>query len=550
SASGTPAGVTFSYVYDGTAGVNPQIAVRVTNNNPATSADDIPFDLELVSNSSREFDLARLDAVGTSGIRNVVVQGNVLPAITSGMASYLTLPNSATGGVRLPADNINGVFAADNITVGSVLAKSVEAVAFGSVTVGSVRIKAEAAGDDTATKVLAYGTRLAQASGLYIVPFSESQKVAWFASLGCNDNEFSDKSVLLSDQTVDGQSITATLTVGGTSGSGRNQSSTVQSIRFDGTGAAIVTGLPIQSAISSNGALGDLILSSSSGLTANVSALSIMGNIDVSCGPITGTIETLAGDIGRALVSSKGQIQGVTSIHSGGALTGRIISRGNLISSIVIDGGATGVVAAQGDLGVVQTDVNGNAVVQTDAGRSLVRFGGLRVNGGLSGQVVTLGNVFGDLTINGGLSGQIAAKGRAVAGLHVQRIGILGNITINGGIASTGSIVSVGVIGDNGVYSGAGSNTYGTHLVINGNSSGILAAEGNINFGKTGKLNTAVFANATGENKAAIDAIFTQQGVPLTFDTIVNGKSGLTWILGDMLSLRVGANGKLTGPVP
>jgi hypothetical protein len=552
SGSGTPVGVKFNFIYDGTSGVNPQAAIRVTNNSSASSADDVPFDLELVSNSAREFDLARVDGNGTSGVRNIVVQGNVLSTITPDTATFLGLSVDAHGGVQLPSDNINGVFAADNMGAGTIQANSLQGVAFGSVTQGGVKTTAASAGDNTANAVLAPGTRLIQANSTYIIPFSASQKVAFFAiskgDKGVNGNQggFTDSAALFTDQGTDGLSVTAAVAMSAPSGT--NQLSTIQTINLYGNGGSIQTTLPIQSEINSSGPLGDLILGASQGITAHVTAPSIFGNIDATSGPISATIETLSGDLGKAITDPTGKITGVTYIHSNGNMSGTIKGRRNLISSILIDGGMSGVIATQGDLGAIQRDPSANAVVQNDTAHSLTRFGGITFNGGMAGQVVALGNIFGDITVNGGLSGQIASKGQAVSGLDVRRIGFLGNITINGGIASTGTIVSVGVIGDTGVYPATGSTSYGTHLVINGNDSGLLAAEVNINFGKTGKLNTAVFGNASGDSKTAIDNIFIQSGKILAFDTVVSGKSGLSWILGDMISLHVGSNGTLTGP--
>ncbi len=540
-ATAMPAGVKISYFYDGSSGINPEAAVRVTNGNPTTSADDVPFDLELISNTAKEFDLARLDANGTSDVRNVVVQGNILPTITAGMASFLSLPPTATGGVQLPLDNINGAFAADNVRAGTVLAKSVQAVSFGSVTAAGVTTPAASAAASNALASLAAGTKLAQSNSTYIVPFSENQKVALFDVATSNATGFNPTPVLFTDQIVDNKSITAVVTVTGVPGS----NSTIQSVTLQGAGGAIQTGQWIQAAITSTGPLGDLILSATQGITAHVSAPTIIGNIDATLGPITAIVETTAGDFGRALTDATGKITKVTYVHSGSNnLSGRIISRGNLVSSVLADGGMTGVIAAQGDIGAIQRDANGKAVVGTDIANSLTRFGGIRVNGGMSGQIVSLGNIFGDLTFNGGLGGRIAVKGRQVLGLDAQRYGILGAIVINGGIGAGAAIVSAGVVGDDGVYIGVDSDAYGTQLTINGQELGILAAESDINFGKTGKLNTAgLFENAKPPNKAQIDAIFTQGGTALTID------NGLALILADLTALHVGSDGNLTGTV-
>jgi hypothetical protein len=154
-------------------------------------------------------------------------------------------------------------------------------------------------------------------------------------------------------------------------------------------------------------------------------------------------------------------------------------------------------------------------------------------NGGLSGEVVTLGCLIGDVTVNGGLrGGRIAAKGD-----------ILGNVTVNGGLDSSAAIVADGVIGD---------AAAGTALTVNGDNKGIIAARGPIRFGKKppkGAVYDNVGAVAGSPNAAAIDAIFTNRGQPLAFDLSGLDLAGLNLILADLLALKVGADGNLTGPV-
>jgi hypothetical protein len=195
-----------------------------------------------------------------------------------------------------------------------------------------------------------------------------------------------------------------------------------------------------------------------------------------------------------------------------------------------------GVIAAQGDIGVIQTAANGNAVV--DGLNRLSRFGGLSVSGGLDGFVVALGNVFGDIQVTGGLDGRIGVKGQAVAGLNSSRTGVLSHIDIHDGIRVTAAIVSGGRIGDvSGIKAG-------TDLDVTGTVEGILAAGGDINFGSVGNTSkAAVFENGIGINKAAIDAVFTDQGQLL----YVLKPNDFKKILEDLQALRVGRDGNLTG---
>src|SRR5262249_54985575 len=210
--------------------------------------------------------------------------------------------------------------------------------------------------------------------------------------------------------------------------------SSVQEVDFTGNSAALNTNQPITTTIKNpNGSLGDLILGASGGITANVTAASIVGNIEAGSGGLSTTNQTTPGEIGRALTDPTGKtITGVTHISTGGgglASTGEIISAGNLISQVTVQSGIDGVIFANGDIGVIQRDASGNAVVGTDKAKSLTRFGGIVVNnGGLNGQVVALGNIFGDINLQRGLDGRIAAQGRQEIGLPAFRVGILGNI--------------------------------------------------------------------------------------------------------------------------
>src|SRR5262249_48157837 len=160
------------------------------------------------------------------------------------------------------------------------------------------------------------------------------------------------------------------------------------------------------------------------------------------------------------------------------------------------NGGISGVIAAQGDLGGIQRNSKGK----------WVRFGGVASNGKLSGQVVALGNILGDITVTGDFTGRIAANGRAVPQLPSR--GILSNIAVSGNIASptlNSAIVSRGEIGD---------STLGTAVTMTGGGTiyGILAAEGPIKLVNPGNLSSAYIFDSipdppSNPNAAAIDAI-------------------------------------------
>src|SRR5262249_36128916 len=180
--------------------------------------------------------------------------------------------------------------------------------------------------------------------------------------------------------------------------------------------------------------------------------------------PITQQVSTVPADFGRALKDPTGKITGVTSVTVGGGITGMLVSRGNLVSTVTSKS-VSGSIDVQGDLGVIQTDALGNAVLTNN---QLTRFAGVTVSGsgsGFGGDLVILGNDFGDITISGGMTGRMAAKGRPVQGLASTRTGFLGNVSISGAIAASGALVSAGMIGDQ-----AG----GTGLTI-GSVQGIIA---------------------------------------------------------------------------
>jgi hypothetical protein len=526
-----------SVYYDGTAGGNPRATVKI--NAAAQGNFDLGVTTSTATGSGPGFDLAGLfssSQTGT-GIHNVVVGGNVLlGAVTPGAIGFLGAPANATGGVQLPQDVV-AVAAAGNLPAGSIVAKSVPAVAAGSF----AGVSADTAGASAAASSLATGTKLSPASDTFLVFLSEASHVAQFLVTG-GTSSFDSKSMLFADIVNDNAPVTVADVLVAYAGS-----SSVTSVTFSGQGGSLTTAQPISLSISAvaGSSIGNLILSAPHGISANITADRILGNIDATIGPISGVVETTVGDFGRALTDASGNIIGVTYIHAGGGgLTGEILAKGNLVSQVNLQSGLAGVVAADGDIGVIQTK-GGRAVLKPDG--SLIRFGGVAVStGGLNGLVIARGNVFGDINVTGGLSGRIAAKGDpGELGLAPFRYGILGNVSISGGISTTGAVVSSGLIGDDGTNNKT-QDAQGTHLSISGNDKGILAAGEDINFGSTGSLNTAgLFEFASGANLNAINYIFTNMGTLLD----VIDPTQLNSILKDLLGLNV-SNGMLTGTTP
>jgi hypothetical protein len=536
----------YGFYYDGTGSGDPQVVIQV-----ASATSGVGYDLSLltdtVGTAGKGFDLEGLYvASGQAGIHNVVVGGDLAPgAVSSAALTFFGLASTTPAGIQLSQDNL-AVAVAGNAPAASINAKTIQAIAAGSF----AGVSADNAGNSDAFVPLTSSTAVTQANDNYQVFVGEGTDVAQFLVTG-SGSSFDNKSMLFADSVADHRPITASdvLVSSGTS-------SDVSEVDFTGKGGSLTTPQPILSAIkgASGASLGNLILSAPGGITANITADSIIGNIDGTNGGISGTIRTTVGDLGSASVDSTGKITGVTYIHAGGGgltSTGKIISAGNLVSQLNLKSGMDGVVAVAGDIGVIQLDSSGHA---PSAPNALTRFGGIVVStGGLNGQVVALGNIFGDISVSGGLSGRIAAHGREEfnlsSGVSFSRTGILGNVSIGGGISSTGAIVSLGLLGDDG-SDNIKNDTAGTHLTISGTDKGIIAAAEDINFGSTGTLNQGgIFENVgpgdsstTASNANVIDWIFTDGGTALTIP------GGLSKILTDLGNLTV-TNGKLTGTV-
>jgi hypothetical protein len=380
------------------------------------------------------------------------------------------------------------------------------------------------------------------ATDTFIVSFSAKQGVQLFAQ--CNSNPTFEYVMTLKDESSSGNTVAATVTIL------PGASPLVQNISFQGEGGCVNSRYSIGT-ITSTGTLGDVTVGGSLG---GISAASIFGNIMVNGGAITGTIQTTGIDInpftgatmvvnanlGQFIYNSKSAVTGVTTIYAWGGLTstGQIISRGNLLSSVVLGATFNGLIAAQGNIGAILTNTKGAAV--TGSTGQLTRYGGISVSGNMSGQIIALGNIFGDLVVGGSLTGRIAAQGQTVSGLSATRTGILGNIRINNGFASTAAIVSGGLIGDamgQTTFQAAGAN-------------GLLAADGAINLAKTTtSASASLFSKLQGSaNGAVLNAIFTGSSLPLSFDT-GGSLQGLALIVTDLNNITV-TGGQLTGTNP
>ncbi|HWC60224.1 MAG TPA: hypothetical protein VHC44_11070, partial [Verrucomicrobiae bacterium] len=349
----------------------------------------------------------------------------------------------------------------------------------------------------------------------------------------------------LTDQFADDAPITALVQVQPIATASGNPA--VQSVNLFGDGGSLDTAFSLAN-LTSTGSLGNVTVRGSGGL-GNVTAPNIIGNISVLKGGITGIIQTTGiridpitgtetavnADLGQLLYKN-GKVTGVTTISSKLAISGQIISRGDLISSITAGGGFSGVIAAQGNIGAILRDSNGDAI--TKSGK-LTRFGGISITGNDSGQIIALGNIFGDITVKGQLTGRIAAKGATVSGIDSSRTGILGNIKVKSAFSATAAVVSGGIIGDT-----AGKTTFSC-----GAASGYLAANGAINASK--KVSASdIFQNSQGSaNGAMIDAVFTDGSVALQISSGPAGPAALGLIESDLNALQI-SGGSLAGTTP
>ena len=363
-----------------------------------------------------------------------------------------------------------------------------------------------------------------------MIPFNETGSVKLYA----HDNTSLNLQLVmtLNDQLNDNAPITAYVQL--VPSLTKNASPLVQSLAFIGNGAAVNSLVSIAN-LTSTGSLGNITVGGAAGL-GNVTATSVFGNINVTSGGIYGIIQTTAGDLGSATFGTNGAIIGVTTIFSQGAITGQIISRGSLISSVKTNGAFSGVIAAQGDIGLILKDGSGLPV--TNVSGALLRFGGISIKGNDSGKIVTLGNLLGDVVIGGTMTGRIAVAGQSITGLASTRFGIMGNITVKS-FAASAAIVSDGQMGD------AASKT----VISLGSAKGFLAAAGSINLKTGSKIPAAnVFQNVSGANQSALNAIFTDESDLLAFDTGGN-LVGLGLIETDLAGLHI-SGGSLTGTTP
>ena len=535
----------FQFIYDSSAAGDPQIAMIITNSDEVVTPHS--FNVSLVTfDSNANFNLALIMASAATGISNLTISGSILFSATAAELNFLGLAATARTGVVLPFDNITGVEVSGVLPIGFVDVAGIEGVAFGMLETLQGQV-VTILGDlgsvgkpQVLWNLLGSHATLLQATDTMTVSFNENHNVQVFAQ--CNSDFSLEYVMTLTDELNDGMSISGKINII------PGKVPTVSSIAFAGDGASVDSRFDVAN-ISSTGSLGDITVRGKVGL-GNVTASGIFGSINVLAGAITGVIQTtgirtdpLTGaqteadaDIGQFTYDKTGAVNGVTTISAKLGITGQIICRGNLISSVSAKA-LSGIIAVQGDIGVWYVPVTPASTRASST--QPVRYGGINIGGNDSGQIIALGNAFGDITVTGTFSGRIAVQGNETTAPGAGRDGILGNVRL-GKFTSSAAVISGGLIGD-----AAGGTAFNSKI-----KAGFLAADGDITLAKGMKVPAAdLFADESGtSNGAVIDAIFTDSSLPLSFDT-GGPLKGLGLIETDLTNIGV-TGGDLTGTIP
>jgi hypothetical protein len=456
------------------------------------------------------------------------------------LALFTNLTAKSPGGVVLPHDNIIGVEVSGNLPVGFVDVAGIEGLAFSVLTTATgtpVSVTSPLGQGTSLTSLLGSTPVIDPATGAFVVPFTQNGSVRLFV----HDDTNKDFNLImtLTAELNNNLPVVATVQVVPTTSTSINP--LVQSVVLTGNGGGSINSTLSVASITSSGPLGDVIVGGAASATmdnaaglGSITAPTIFGSISVTNAGIYGIIQTTSGDLGQVITGTGGTISGVTTISAKGAITGQIISRGNLVSSITTNGAFSGVIAAQGDIGAIQRNGSGAAV--TNSSNALTRFGGISIAGNDSGQIIGLGNLFGSFTVSGTMTGRVAVEGQAVSGLAATRMGILGNVSVQS-FAAGSAIISGGLVGD---------ATGGTNVYL-ASPLGFVAAGGAVNLRSTTLPAGKLLANQTGVNLAALNAIFTNSNTPLLFDT-GGTLNGLALIVADLENIQDNS-GTLSGTV-
>ena len=413
SATGQPlVGVTFDVVYSGNAAA-PVASISVNNADPAHNR----FDLVLQADGTGQFDLGNLTSAtnGPAGVRNVAVAGDLSP-----------------GAIRLPSDHLAAVSVAGNLAVGSIDAASIEGIGFGTFT--DVRGRTHKAGSLFNGKAVLCCLSVNPATGrpyAALIPVSDPLRavVSGGGSMGLyavmpSGHAFDPRGMILSS----GGSAAVSATV--SYGEDLKHNNVITDLQLTGDLASVMTGMPVGNVVS-DGVLGNLLLKAGRAQSLqSLTAPSIAGNVNLFGGTLTGVMQTtgvrIDGTTGatRIVPADLGTITGHTAtvLRANLGTGAMIVSRGNLLSHVQVDGPLLGTIAAAGDIG--QQHVSG---ISVGRGRS-------------TGQVLALGNVLGDVTIVGPFTGTVSARGQDDSAEGVDAQGVLGTVRVHGNVVRGGSV--------------------------------------------------------------------------------------------------------------
>jgi hypothetical protein len=300
--TGIPSGLAVGQVVSG-AGIPAGTTITaITNTTSATS-------ITLSSAATATNGKIPLTATALSGIRNVAVEGSLVPTTAYGGIA-----------VALPSDNLAGVAARDYAPNASIQAASLQAVAFGTYTQPNGQIGSGAtANPPNAAALLVSGTQIVPATDslgktdTYRVPFGDINTVGLFIVTNKNGGGFDPNNIafVVQDTSANGTiedyatrgSVTALVTVLPTyDAKGNMQGPDLMSIALMGDGGSIATNQQMAPAVTTSGSTSQTIPSiTSTGplgnvtlqgpMSTNITAPSIFGSIPVN-GPFSSTFTT------------------------------------------------------------------------------------------------------------------------------------------------------------------------------------------------------------------------------------------------------------------
>lgn len=289
--------VFFKIAYDGSAGVNPSAAIRVTNAAPKAERFDLVMDTPY---SVVPFDLTRIDSTNgkNAGIRNLTVSGSLLKKMTPSEQSLLGKPAANTGSIYLPKDTLAAISIRRNVSAGTIYAGSIQALAFATDTdtTGKTRSASQLYADQkrwsdllnstfvtNAKTHTPYTKVLAPTEPLRIVSDGHALGVFTGRTTSKPGTLFQKNSLLITDNDLDiAAPVDAILTYAKKPKSGRP---VLSNIAFTGTGGSVTTD-EFVTHISSDGPIGSLSINAGKQEILTLDAPSIQGKVKLFGGKL------------------------------------------------------------------------------------------------------------------------------------------------------------------------------------------------------------------------------------------------------------------------